>query len=36
MGLCDNHHAQEQEDDAVTGGGKRPINISILYLPDTL
>ena len=26
--LRDGHHAQEQEDDAVTGGGKRPVNIS--------
>ena len=34
--LRDGHHAQEQEDDAVTGGGKRPVNIYILYLPDTL
>ena len=24
MGLCDNHHAQEQEDDAVTGGRHGP------------
>ena len=24
MGLCDNHHAKEQEDDAVTGGRHGP------------